>query len=113
MGRAWLATDATAKSRTPESVMSPYSPIADIEALWSGASFFDAAKIDMPVLLLRGEWDSVCDDADAAHLLTKIGAIDKTDIKIPRATHLMHLESQRTMLHNVVNTFLLRVTKEQ
>jgi alpha-beta hydrolase superfamily lysophospholipase len=99
----------TAKSRTPESVMSPYGPIADIEALWSGTVFFDAAKIDMPVLLVRGEWDSVCDDADAARLLIKIGAIDKTEIKIPRATHLMHLESQRAMLHNAVNTFLLRV----
>jgi pimeloyl-ACP methyl ester carboxylesterase len=110
---AWLATDATAKSRTPESVISPYGPIVDIEALWSGTSFFDAAKISMPLLLVRGEWDSVCDDADAARLLTKVIAIDKSDIKIPRATHLMHLESERTMLHNVVNTFLLRVTKDQ
>jgi pimeloyl-ACP methyl ester carboxylesterase len=107
--REWLATDATAKSRTPESVMSPYGPIADIEALWSGTSFFDAAKINMPVLLVRGEWDCVCDDADAVRLLSRIGAVDKTDVKIARATHLMHLESQRTMLHNVVNTFLLRV----
>jgi alpha-beta hydrolase superfamily lysophospholipase len=66
----------------------------------------------MPTLLIRGEWDSVCDDRDAAHLLKNIGASDKSDVKIPYATHLMHLESQRVALHNAVNQFLHRVAKE-
>lgn len=111
--RAWLRTDVAAKSRIPEAVLTPYGPIADIAALWSGDSLFDAAKINTPVLLIRGEWDSVCNDADAARLQSRIGAIDKADLKIPRATHLMHLESQRTMLHNAVNTFLHRIAKEK
>ncbi len=110
--RDWLATDVTSQTRTPPSVMTPYGPIADVTAMWSGESLYDAARIVMPVLLVRGGWDSVCDDTDAKRLLNSLGTKDKTDVKIPRATHLMHLESQRALLHNAVNAFLVRVAKE-
>ncbi len=111
--RDWLATDPHAKSRSPESVITPYGPLVDLGALWSGKALFDANKITMHTLLIRGEWDSVCDDTDAACLLKSIGTSDKSDVKIPRATHLMHLESQRGALHNAVNQFLRRVEKEK
>jgi pimeloyl-ACP methyl ester carboxylesterase len=110
--RTWLGTDVTARTRIPESVMTPYGPIADITALWSGESLVVGSKIKMPVLLVRGEWDSVCDDTDALRLLTSLGTTDKKDIKIPRGTHLMHLESQRGALYVAVNTFIQRVARE-
>ncbi len=110
-GDAWLATDTSAGERTPASVMTPYGPVADLAAMWSGESIYDAAKITMPVLLARGEWDSVCNDIDAKHLMSALGTADKTDIKIQRATHLMHLESQRGILYDTVNTFLDRTSK--
>jgi pimeloyl-ACP methyl ester carboxylesterase len=108
----FLATDLTAPTRKPLSVMSPSGPIADVQAMWSGVYLYNAKRITPPTLLIRGEWDSVCNDADAGHLLSALGSADKTDVKIDRATHLMHLESQRTLLHNAVNTFLVRVVKE-
>jgi pimeloyl-ACP methyl ester carboxylesterase len=108
----FLATDATARTRKPQSVMTPSGPMADVGALWNGAALYNAKRITSPTLLIRGEWDSVCNDADASHLLTALGSINKTDVKIDRATHLMHVESQRTLLHNAVNTFLVRVVKE-
>jgi pimeloyl-ACP methyl ester carboxylesterase len=69
--RTWLGTDVSARLRIPEAVLTPYGPVADIEGLWSGESLFDAAKINMPVLLIRGAWDSVCNDADAQRLLSQ------------------------------------------
>jgi pimeloyl-ACP methyl ester carboxylesterase len=111
--QAWLQTDAEAKSRAPAAVLLPFGPIADLVALWSGEWLFDAARIKTPTLLVRGDWDSVCDDNDAARLLSQLGAVDKTDLKIPRATHLMHLELQRCVLHSALNMFLQRIAKEE
>jgi esterase/lipase len=71
---------------------------------------YNPSLIIAPTLLVRGEWDSVCADADAHCLLRALGSADKTDARIERATHLMHLESQRGLLYNAVNTFLKRIT---
>jgi pimeloyl-ACP methyl ester carboxylesterase len=108
----FLATDPSARSRTPQSVMTPSGPMADIKAMWNGTTLYNAKRITSPTLLIRGEWDGVCSDDDAARLISTLGSADKTDVKIDRATHLMHLESQRTLLHNAVNTFFVRVVKE-
>lgn len=110
-GEAFLSTDPSAGSRTPPSVMTPGGPQADVLALWSGQDLYDPSLIIAPTLLVRGEWDSVCADADAHCLLRALGSADKTDARIERATHLMHLESQRGLLYNAVNTFLQRITK--
>jgi pimeloyl-ACP methyl ester carboxylesterase len=104
---AFLRSDSAAASRTPPSVRTPAGPLADIAALWNGQSLFDAARIAVPTLLVRGQWDSVCDDADAQRLLAALGTADKVDVRIERATHLMHLERQRGALHEAVNRFLL------
>lgn len=61
--------------------------------------------------MVLGEWDSLCTDADASRLLAGLGSRDKADVKIERATHLMHLESQRAVLYDRVNTLLARTMK--
>jgi pimeloyl-ACP methyl ester carboxylesterase len=108
----FLATDPSARSRKPQSVMTPSGPMTDVQAMWSGAYLYNAKRITSPTLLIRGEWDGVCNDADASGLMSALGSADKADVKIDRATHLMHLESQRALLHDAVNTFLVRVVKE-
>lgn len=107
-GAAYLATDPRAAERVPPSVITPFGPVADIGAMWSGQALYDPSRIVAPTLLVRGEWDSLCTDADANRLLSSVSARDKVGVKIERATHLMHLESQRTVLHDRVNTFLRR-----
>jgi pimeloyl-ACP methyl ester carboxylesterase len=108
-GAAFLASDLTSAQRMPPSVMTPMGPIADIRALWSGAWLYDPAKIEAPTLIVRGEWDAVCGDADARHLIDGLSARIAEDAKVPRATHLMHLEQQRAELHARVNEFLQKV----
>ena len=110
-GAAYLATDPRSGERVPASVVTPYGPVADIVALWSGQSLYDPALIVAPTLVVRGEWDSLCTDADANRLLEGLGTHDKTYTRIEHATHLMHLESQRAVLYNRVNTFLARTMK--
>ncbi len=104
---ACLNADPTHSSRTPPSVKTPNGPIADIMAAWSGSLAYDPAKIKSPVAIVRGEWDSLCTDADVAWLLASLSsAPEKTDIKIPMATHLTHLEIGRAALYRASIEFL-------
>jgi hypothetical protein len=55
----------------------------------------------------RGEWDSMCTDTDARWLFDALAASPvRRDIKIGRATHLMHLEASRFALYREAETFL-------
>jgi alpha-beta hydrolase superfamily lysophospholipase len=110
-GAQFLATDKASGTRVPPSVVLPFGPAADIGAMWSGQTLYDPSLIRSPVLLVRGEWDSLCTDADASRLLDALGSRDKTDTRIERGTHLLHMESQRTVLHNSVNAFLERAMR--
>jgi pimeloyl-ACP methyl ester carboxylesterase len=105
-GEAFLGSDPHAKDRVPSSVLTPGGPLADIGAMWAGNVLYESSRVVAPTLLVRGAWDSLCTDADAQRLLAELGAAVKRDVKIERATHLMHLESQRTVLHDRVNGFL-------
>ena len=110
-GEAFLASDPTSATRSPPSVMTPCGPLADLATLWSGHAWYDPARIVAPTLLVRGEWDSMCNDDDAVLLMSQMGATLRRDLKIARATHLMHLEQQRGELHTQVNRFLLQVLR--
>ena len=110
-GVSWLATDRRAGEHAPASAITPYGPAADIGAMWSGQALYDPSLIVAPTLVVRGDWDSLCADADASSLLSGLGSKDKADVKIARATHLMHLESQRILLHDHVNAFMKRTMK--
>lgn len=109
-GKAYLASDPTSATRFPPSVWTPAGPGADVQAWWTGEWLYQPARVEAPTLLVRGEWDSLCTDADAATLLKALGSVHKADCKIERATHLMHLESQREALYRRINEFLQHIT---
>lgn len=109
-GEAYLATDPGASTRSPPSVWTPAGPVADVRAWWSGNWLYEPASVVAPTLLVRGEWDSLCTDADATTLLSALGGTHTIDCRIERATHLMHLESQRGVLYRHTNNFLQSIT---
>lgn len=102
----FLAGGAAGSAQLAPAVLVPSGPAADIAALWSGRALYDPAAVSAPTLLVRGEWDSLCNDADAQRLLAALGARIRQDVKLSRATHLMHLEQRRTELYATVNAFL-------
>jgi pimeloyl-ACP methyl ester carboxylesterase len=106
-GSAYLATDPTSGTRTPPSVRTPGGPAADGAAAKQGEFPYDPAAILAPTLIVRGEWDSVTTDTDARWLFDALTAAPvKRDVKIGRATHLMHLEEGRYQLYRAVQCFL-------
>jgi pimeloyl-ACP methyl ester carboxylesterase len=101
-GPAWLAT-------CPErgaGVKIPAGPQADIYAAWSGGLAYDPGRIRCPTLIIRGAWDGLCTDEDAAWLAARLGSLEVRDVVVPEATHLMHLEVGRAGLYVATAAFL-------
>lgn len=105
---AFLASDPAAATRMAPAVRTPAGPQLDWRALQSGQALYEPSRITTRTLLVRGEWDSACDNGAASGLMKAIASTEKVAVNIPRATHLMHLESARGLLYNAVNAFLLR-----
>ena len=102
----WTAT-RRAGTRTPPSVQTPSGPWFDIGRAWAGDLAYDPALVRAPVAIIRGEWDSMCTDADAAWLFGAFTSSPiRRDVKISRGTHLMHLETSRYALYRETQNFL-------
>lgn len=104
---AYLASDASAAQRTPVAVKIPNGPAADVAACWAGQALLDTSLIQVPVLIVRGEWDHVTTDADAGRLFNGLSSCtDKRDIKISGGNHWLHLQPRRAALWAAVRSFL-------
>jgi pimeloyl-ACP methyl ester carboxylesterase len=102
-GAQWLASDG----RSEGAVRFPSGPSADLADLLRGRSYYDPGRLEMPVLLVRGEWDAWPNDEDYRRLLAAMRAArDKRYAVIPRGTHVMHLEAARLELYETVREFL-------
>ena len=106
-GSLYLDTDPASRTRLPTSVKTPSGPWQDIANSGAGDLAYDPGLIRAPVAIIRGEWDSIATDADAHWLFDALKASPvKRDVKIGRATHLMHLEKNRDALYREARTFL-------
>jgi len=100
---AYLASDPDAAKRTPPAVRIPSGPRADNMDTWAGQCFWDPAQITRPLTIVRGAWDSLSRDADAATILeVATAAPSRHDVKLDAGTHLMHLETGRHRLYDAV-----------
>jgi pimeloyl-ACP methyl ester carboxylesterase len=106
-GERYLDTDPDSRSRLPVSVKTPCGAWQDIAAAHAGDLGYDPRLVQAPVVLIRGEWDVWATDADARWLFDNLTAAPlKRDVKIGRATHLIHLEEGRLALYREAETFL-------
>jgi len=106
-GERYLDTDPESRTRSPPSVQTPSGPWQDVAAAWAGELAYDPGLIRAPLAIVRGEWDSLTTDADARWLFDALKASPlRRDVKISRATHLMHLEASRRQLYREALCFL-------
>jgi pimeloyl-ACP methyl ester carboxylesterase len=106
-GPAYLATDPAWQTYAGgPAVKIPTGPQADILAAWSADFPYDPSAISAAVLIVRGAWDSLATDEDTSLLMSRFAAREKRDVKVPKATHLMHLEQGREGLFQAVGDFL-------
>ncbi len=112
-GQVYLDSDPDSRAVSPPAVTVPSGPAADISAAWSGRFPYDPSRVLCPVLIVRGEWDSLIPDEDAAWLYNAFtNAADKQDVKLARATHLAHLETGRVRLYATARAFLRTETED-
>ena len=105
--KLYLDSDPASRSRDPAGVKTPLGPFSDIIKAWHGQLSYDPGKVRCPVAIIRGEWDGLMLDDDARWLFSAFSrAAVKRDIKIGRATHLMHLEIMRPALWRESINFL-------
>ena len=106
-GERYLDVDPESRGRSPAAVKTPSGAFQDIFDAWAGKLAYDPALVRAPVAIIRGEWDSYCTDDDARWLFDALKASPvRRDVKISRATHLMHLEENRYALYREADTFL-------
>ena len=104
---AYLASDPDSASRTPPAVRIPNGPGADNAEAWAGRLAWNPPELTRPLAIVRGAWDSLCTDADAAWLLaTATSAPERADTRLDAGTHLMHLETGRRVLYEAVGRAL-------
>jgi pimeloyl-ACP methyl ester carboxylesterase len=107
-GPLYLDSDPHSRTRSPPSVKTPSGPWQDIADAWAGELAYDPGMVRAPVAIIRGEWDSMATDADAHWLFDALRRSPmRRDVKISRATHLMHLEESRYALYSEAEAFLL------
>jgi pimeloyl-ACP methyl ester carboxylesterase len=106
-GERYLDIDSESRARSPAAVKIPSGAFQDIFDAWGGDLAYDPGLVRAPVAIIRGEWDSYCTDQDARWLFDAMTASPiRRDIKISRATHLLHLEENRYALYREAETFL-------
>lgn len=105
-GPAYLASDPGAATRTPPAVKVPAGPIADINAAFCGRLPWRPEELRAPILVVRGEWDSVTARADVDWLLSRATQVTRQEVHVARGTHLMHLEHSREGLFAALRRFL-------
>jgi pimeloyl-ACP methyl ester carboxylesterase len=104
----YLDSDPQSRSRDPAGVKTPSGPFVEILRAWHGELGYEPARVSAPVAILRGAWDGLVTDADARWLFDAFSnSPSKRNIKISRATHLMHLETMRSALWRECASFLL------
>lgn len=106
-GEAYLDVDPESRGRSPAAVKTPSGAFQDIFDAWAGELAYDPARVHAPVSIIRGEWDSMCTEADAAWLFHAFKASPiRRIVTISRGTHLMHLEESRYALYRETEIFL-------
>lgn len=104
---ALIASDPTAKQRSPESIQVPNGPYIDWHEVHAGRSLFDPAKIKAPTLMVRGSAEEMISSEAADDLLQKLtGAQYKRRLDIGDSTHYALLEKNRLQLYRGVQAFL-------
>jgi pimeloyl-ACP methyl ester carboxylesterase len=109
---AWLENTVDSEPdeslRASQSIRAVNGPIQDIREYWAaGRPFYDPGQIEVPVLLIHGEWDIDVPLALAQDYFRHLtGSPDKRWLELGEATHMLLLEKNRRHAYEALARFL-------
>ena len=68
--------------------------------------FFDAARIIVPTLVIRGDSDTYATREDNQLLMNALGSAVKEYVEIPNSGHYLQFEKANLQFYQAVQTFL-------
>ena len=108
--KAWIddimANDPDRDKHSPPKFRAPNGVLVDIFYIFTKRPVYDASKITVPTLIIRGNDDPTATEPDAKGLMAEIKAPVKRYISIANGTHFVGLEKNRLQLFREVQTFL-------
>jgi pimeloyl-ACP methyl ester carboxylesterase len=104
---ATLAEDPWSTGKAPDRLRATNGPIQDIRDYWAvGKPFYNPSDIEVPVLLVHGEWDyDVPIDLALAYFGELRSAPYRRWVEIGEATHMLLLEKNRLQAFNAIRDF--------
>ena len=67
---------------------------------------FDASKIAVPTVVMRGDSDRLCGRKDNQKLIADLGSKEKRYVEIERAGHMIQDEKSNAAFYNAIGNFL-------
>lgn len=109
---AWLentvASEPDEALRAKQSFVASNGPIADVREYWSvGKPLYEPADIEVPLLLVLGEWDiDVPPEAGMVYFKRAVKAPFKRLVTLGEATHMLVLEKNRELAFKELTAFM-------
>lgn len=109
---AALATDPVGAAMDPPVVRTPNGSLQDIRDYWfAGKPYWDPARVTVPTLVVRGEWDAVTTLADTLGVFNALSnARLKRLVVVGAGSHMVFIEKNREPLFREVQLFLDEAT---
>jgi pimeloyl-ACP methyl ester carboxylesterase len=106
--RANLEADPLGAEQNPPVVRAPNGVVEDSQRYWNvDTRYYDASKIQVPVLLVHAEWDADTPAYMAQALFARLtGAPIKRYVVVGEGTHTIVMERNRMHLFREVQLFL-------
>ena len=101
-----LGSDPQSGGRAPPAFRAPNGPFEDVFRACSGQALYDASAIRAPALLVRGDADTTSTDADARHLLDRLGSRLKRYRTVSPGSHFVCFERSAPQLLAACEEFL-------
>ena len=67
---------------------------------------FDAAKVTVPTLVIRGDADTYAEREDNQQLIDALGSAEKEYVEIPNGGHFLQFENVNMQFYDTVQKFL-------
>lgn len=102
----FAALDPRSRRLEPPAFRCPAGPFADLMSVFNGRPLYDAHKLTMPILLVRGSDDTTSTDTDARRLLAAVASPQKSYCVITPGSHFLIMEKNRSELYQRLSDFL-------